>query len=80
MVDVPEADLLGGEDDGVEGFKRQKKEMERKKNEREVRRVEVLRARMAEREERVREYQEKERKTMSGLIALARERFGEGAA
>ena len=80
VVDVPEADLLGGDDDGVEGFKRQKKEMERKKNEREIRRDEVLRARMAEREERVREYQEKERRTMIGLIALARERFGGGAA
>lgn len=80
VVDVPEADLLGGEDDGVEGLKRQKKEMERKKNEREIRRDEVLRARMAERAERFREYQEKEKRTMAGLIALAKERFGGGAA
>ena len=76
IEDVPEADLLGGDDEGVEGFKRQKKELERKKNEREVRREEVLRARMVEREERVKEYQEKEARTMSGLVRLARERFG----
>lgn len=78
--DVPEGDLLGGDEDGIEGFKKEKKEVERKKNEREVRRDEVLRARQAEREERIREYQEKEARTMSGLVALARARFGDGGA
>lgn len=76
MVDLPEADLLGGEDGGVEGFKQQKREMERKKNERELRREEILRARQVEREQRVMEYKAKEEKTMSGLVALAKARFG----
>ena len=75
-AEVPESELLGGEDDGIEGFKRQKREMERKKNEREVRREEVLRARAEEREERVRAYREREEKTMKGLVELARARFG----
>ena len=76
VEDVPEADLLGGDEDGVEGFKKQKKEMERKRNEREVRRDEMLRARQVEREHRVRQYREKEERTMSGLVALAKARFG----
>ena len=75
MEDVPENDLLGGED-GIEGFKRQKREMEKKKNEREIRKEEILRARNEEREERMREYRAKEEKTMAGLVALARARFG----
>lgn len=73
MEEVAEADLLGGDEEGVKGLKR---EVERKRNEREVRRDEVLRARQEEREERVREYREKEERTMSGLVALARARFG----
>ena len=32
VEEVPESDLLGAEDAGIEGFKRQKREMERKKN------------------------------------------------
>ncbi|KAL8795432.1 MAG: hypothetical protein Q9195_002021 [Heterodermia aff. obscurata] len=76
VEDVPEADLLGGDEDGVEAFRKQKREMERKRNEREVRRDEMLRARQVEREERVREYREKEERTMSGLVALAKARFG----
>ncbi len=76
VEEVPESDLLGDEDGGIEGFKKQKKEMDRKKNEREVRREEILRARMEEREERIREYKAKEEKTMSGLVALAKARFG----
>ncbi len=75
VEDVPEHDLLGGED-GIEGFKMQKREMERKKNEREIRKEEILRARNEEREERMREYRAKEEKTMTGLVALARARFG----
>ena len=50
--------------------------MERKKNEREVRREEILRARMEELEERRRAYQAKEERTMSGLVALAKAKFG----
>ena len=73
---MPESDLLGDDDGGVEGFRKQKREMDRKKNEREVRREEILRARMEELEERRREYQAKEERTMSGLVALAKARFG----
>ena len=75
VADVPESDLLG-DDEGIEGFRKQRKEMERKKNEREVRREEVLRARAVEREERVKQYREKEEATMKGLVELARARFG----
>ncbi|KAI4253816.1 MAG: hypothetical protein LQ352_003457 [Teloschistes flavicans] len=76
LADVPDADLLGDEEGGLEGYKKRKLEEERKKNEREVRREEVLRARREETEERVRVYKEKEAKTMEGLVALARARFG----
>lgn len=76
VEEVPETDLLGNEGGGIEGFKKQKREMDRKKNEREVRREEILRARMEELEERRREYHAKEEKTMSGLVALAKARFG----
>ena len=86
LADIPDADLLGvGDDDGgggggegggIEGFKRQQKEMERKKNEREIRREEIMRARQAEREARLKQYKAREEKTMSGLIALAKARFG----
>ena len=76
VEEVAESDLLGDEDGGIEGFKKQKKEMDRKKNEREVRREEILRARMEEMEEKRAAYQAKEAKTMSGLVALARARFG----
>lgn len=76
VEDVPDSDLLGGEDEGFEGYKRQKKDMERKKNERELRREEILRTRQAEREQRVQEYKEKEQRTMSGLVALAKAKFG----
>ncbi|KAL9064138.1 MAG: hypothetical protein Q9161_009076 [Pseudevernia consocians] len=76
VEEVPESDLLGDEDGGIEGFKKQKREMDRKKNERELRREEVMRARMEELEERRRNYRAKEEKTMSGLVALAKARFG----
>jgi len=76
VVEVPEAELLGDDDGGIEGFKKQKREMERKKNEREIRKEEVLRARAEEREERVKQYKAKEEATMKGLIELAKARFG----
>lgn len=75
VEDVTEADLIG-DDGGIEGFKSQKREVERRKNEREIRREEILRARQQEREQRVNAYKAKEEKTMSGLIALAKARFG----
>lgn len=80
FVEIPEVELMGGDDDdgegGIEGFKKKKAEEERKKNDREVRREEILRARREEREERMRAYREKEERTMEGLVALARARFG----
>ena len=76
VEEVPESILLGDEEGGIEGFKKQKREMERKQNEREVRREEILRARREELEERRRVYQAKEERTMSGLVALAKAKFG----
>ena len=72
--EVGEADLLG--DDGIDGFKKQKKEAERKKNEREIRKEEILRVRAEEREERLQEVRAKEEKTMEMLKAIAKQRFG----
>ena len=76
VEDVADRDLLGGEDEGIDSLKRRQKDMERKKNDRELRKEEIMRARAEEREERVRAYKEKEASTMSGLIALAKARFG----
>lgn len=71
--EVGEKDLMGDDEDGI---KRKIKEMDKKKSERELRKEEVLRAREAEREERIRGLREKEDKTMEVLRAIARERFG----
>lgn len=73
-LDVPESDLMG--DDGIDVYKKKKKEQERQKNEREVRREEIARAREAERNERLAERREKEGKTMEFLRQIAAERFG----
>jgi hypothetical protein len=73
-VEVGDGELMG--DDGIDGFKKRKKDMERKKTERELRKEEQLRARQAEREERLQKTREKENKTMEYLKALAKERFG----
>lgn len=74
-AEVPDTELMGG-GDGIETFKKTKQEFERKKNERELRKEEILRARMAEREERLQEYRTKEEGTMEMLKALAKQRFG----
>jgi hypothetical protein len=74
-AEVPDAELMGG-GDGVGELKKIKQEFERKKNERELRKEEFLRARMAEREERLSEYRAKEDSTMEMLKALAKQRFG----
>lgn len=76
VEEVPESDLLGADDGGIEGYKKLKRLEEKKKSERELRKEEILRARKEERDERVREYQAKEERTMSGLVALAKARFG----
>lgn len=74
-AEVPDNELMGG-DDGIEGFKKQKEEYQRKKNDRELRREEIMRARQAEREERLQEYKQKEDGTMAMLKALAKQNFG----
>jgi hypothetical protein len=73
-VEVAESDLMG--DDGIDLYKRKKKEEERKKSDREIRREEIERARAAERDERLAERREKEGKTMEFLRQIAQERFG----
>ncbi|KAF2268021.1 hypothetical protein CC78DRAFT_541243 [Lojkania enalia] len=73
-VEIGEADLMG--DDGIDAYKKRKVEMERKKNEREIRREEIMRARAAERDERLADRRTKEANTMEYLKALAKERFG----
>ena len=72
--EVGEGDLLG--DDGVEGYKARLKENEKKRSERELRKEEALRARAAEREERLAEHRAKENKTMDMLKSLAKQRYG----
>ena len=76
-VDLPDAEVMGG-GDSLEELKRMKQANERKRSEREIRREEVLRAKMAEREERVKGMKEKEAKTMAMLQDIARARFGGG--
>ena len=74
-ADVPDSELMGGGDD-MDSLKKQKEVMERKKNERELRKEEFLRARQAERDERMQEYRAKEDNTMAMLKALAKQNFG----
>lgn len=66
----------GGAGDSLEVVKREREKETRKKNDRELRREEILRARVAEREERMEAYRRKEDETMSVLKALAKQRFG----
>ena len=66
---------MGG-DNEYAALKQEKEKDQRKKNEREIRREEILRARAAEREERVQRYRQKEEETMGFLQALAKQRFG----
>jgi hypothetical protein len=73
-VEVAESDLMG--DDGIDMYKRKKKEEDRKKSDREIRREEIARARDEERTERLSERREKEAKTMDFLMQIAKERFG----
>ena len=74
--ELGEGDLMG--DDGSESYKVKMKATEKQKNEREVRKEEVLRARAAERKEKMREHRQKEEKTMNMLKAIAQQRFGGG--
>ncbi|KAF1842164.1 uncharacterized protein K460DRAFT_319981 [Cucurbitaria berberidis CBS 394.84] len=73
-VEVAEADLMG--DDGIDMYKKKKRDEQRKMTEREIRREEIARAREAERNERLSERREKEGKTMEFLRQIAQERYG----
>jgi hypothetical protein len=73
-VEVGDGDLMG--EDGIEGYKKQKVSMERKKTERELRREEIMRAKDAEREERLSERRAKEDHTMEYFRQIAKDRFG----
>ncbi|KAJ5648277.1 hypothetical protein N7490_004649 [Penicillium lividum] len=73
---APEEDLMGSGENDLAALKREKEKDHRKKNEREIRREEILRARLAERDERIQKYREKEQETMGWLHTLAKQRFG----
>ncbi|KAK5800008.1 hypothetical protein VI817_002220 [Penicillium citrinum] len=73
---APDEELMGAGDSEWARLKKEKERDQRKKNERELRREEILRARAAEREERIQKYREKEDETIGWLQALAKQRFG----
>ncbi|KAG9254669.1 uncharacterized protein F5Z01DRAFT_86590 [Emericellopsis atlantica] len=73
-MEANEREVMG--DDGVDEYKRMKKEQERKKSEREIRREEMDRARQEEMEEKRRKWREREEGTVNMLKQLAKERFG----
>lgn len=74
-LDVADDDLMG-DGTGLDAYKTKLRTQQRQKNERELRREEVLRARAAEREERLAAHRSKEAKTMETLRALAQQRYG----
>ena len=74
-VEVAESELLG-EEGGMSSLKAQIKAKEKHRSEREIRKEEVLRAREAEREERLGAARLKEDKTMDMLRGLAKQRYG----
>ncbi|KAK4164527.1 hypothetical protein QBC43DRAFT_369882 [Cladorrhinum sp. PSN259] len=77
VEEVKEEDLLGG-GDGIEEHKLLERKKQEKKRQRMSRRDEEELLRREERRERVKEFREREERTMMGLVALARERFGNG--
>ncbi|TQB70673.1 hypothetical protein MPDQ_008209 [Monascus purpureus] len=73
---APDEELMGSGENDLEVLKKAQEKEKRKKNEREIRREEILRARAAEREERVKRYRQKEEETIGWLKTLAKQRFG----
>lgn len=67
---------MGAGDGEWASLKKEKERDQRKKNDRELRREEIMRARAAEREERMQKYREKEDETIGWLQTLAKQRFG----
>lgn len=76
LEEVGEGELMGGAEDGAGDYRRVLESMQRRKTERELRREEFTRAKNAERDERIREYREREEGTVEMLKELARQRFG----
>jgi hypothetical protein len=76
METALDTELMGGGENDLETLKKGKDKDQRKKNERDSRREEILRARAAERADRIQKYRQKEEHTMSWLKALARQKFG----
>lgn len=73
---APEEMLMGSGENDLAEIKKEQEKMQRKKNDREIRREEIMRARAAEREERVQQYRQKEEETIGWLKTLAKQRFG----
>ncbi|KAI9929153.1 hypothetical protein MW887_001557 [Aspergillus wentii] len=73
---VPEEEMMGLGENELESLKKAQESERRKKNEREIKREEILRARAAEREERLQQYRQKEDETIVWLKTLAKQRFG----
>lgn len=73
---VPEEEMMGSGENELESLKKAQESERRKKNEREIKREEILRARAAEREERLQQYRQKEDETIGWLKTLAKQRFG----
>lgn len=75
-MEVRDSDLMGGDDLGE--LKRMKRDQDRRKTEREIKKEEILRARAAERGQKLKAIKDKEEKTMNMLREIARDRFGNG--
>ncbi|KAF7116001.1 hypothetical protein CNMCM5793_003834 [Aspergillus hiratsukae] len=73
---APDDELMGSGENDLDAIKKAQASEQRKKNEREIRREEILRARAAEREERLQQYRKKEEETIGWLKTLAKQRFG----
>ncbi|ODM19164.1 hypothetical protein SI65_05781 [Aspergillus cristatus] len=73
---APDEMLMGSGENDLAELKKEQEKVQRKKNEREIRREEIMRARAAEREERVQQYRQKEEDTIGWLKTLAKQRFG----
>lgn len=73
---APDEELMGSGENDLAALKKSQETEQRKKNEREIKREEIFRARAAEREERVRQYRQKEEDTIGWLKTLAKQRFG----
>lgn len=76
IEDAPDDELMGSAENDLDAIKKAQAREQRKKNEREIRREEILRARAAEREERLQQYRKKEEETIGWLKTLAKQRFG----